>query len=390
MGLGKGVKPLGYHIKSLAKLDTGSIKIVGVFRKPTTLRSSERGTWVQNCVYVALMCSECGYEWVQRKKSFISNKCFKCPKCSYRLRYTIETLREKYEKEFWSTLKDRGDTKLIIPDQEYKSMNTPMTFTCLAHGDFVGTAHDVIRGNKLCPKCSEIRRHLDICDIKKYVSRTSKNEYVVLTDDYVKTKDKLLFEYVSLKYKFKLSFQEYKRGVRCPLFSMPISERIVSNLLQENKIEYNAQYRINGKNHAHFYDFYLPKYNLLVEMQGIQHYGLPADNMYSDPDRPKWDEEKKQLAKDHNLQLLTIPYTDFTVPKICEYFNDMNVPIIAKHTRDYISDHTPYGEIARYYRNHTWKDTRKKYGVSWETINKSFKTLYGFDKKEYLSKKQVI
>lgn len=61
------------------------------------------------------------------------------------------------------------------------------------------------------------------------------------------------------------------------------------------------------------YDFYLSKYNLLIEYQGRQHKELVeafgGEEYFKI--QQEHDKRKRQYAKDHNIKLLEIWYWDF-------------------------------------------------------------------------------
>ena len=62
------------------------------------------------------------------------------------------------------------------------------------------------------------------------------------------------------------------KGGHCPICGVTSKgEKRISAFLEKNKIDYVPQYRSPFFKKAPF-DFYLPKYNLLIEFQGIQHY----------------------------------------------------------------------------------------------------------------------
>lgn len=64
----------------------------------------------------------------------------------------------------------------------------------------------------------------------------------------------------------------YKRGLSCLICNDGISipNKFMASLLEELKEDYTPEYIITGANYR--YDFYLPKYNCIIEMHGRQHY----------------------------------------------------------------------------------------------------------------------
>lgn len=70
------------------------------------------------------------------------------------------------------------------------------------------------------------------------------------------------------------------------------------------------------------YDFYLPKYNLLIEYQGRQHYA-PIELFGGEEGlkiRRKYDNKKRAYAKSHSIDLLEISYKDDIEEKLEKYF----------------------------------------------------------------------
>jgi very-short-patch-repair endonuclease len=71
-------------------------------------------------------------------------------------------------------------------------------------------------------------------------------------------------------------------------------EEIVENLLIDLGLEYQSEFRVNGS----FYDFYLPKENLLIECDG--------EYWHSFPDAIRRDNNKDNLAKEKGYNLLRL------------------------------------------------------------------------------------
>ena len=46
----------------------------------------------------------------------------------------------------------------------------------------------------------------------------------------------------------------------------------IGKLLDEKEIEYKSEYQVISEGNKYRFDFYLPKYNLFIEYDGIQHY----------------------------------------------------------------------------------------------------------------------
>lgn len=61
------------------------------------------------------------------------------------------------------------------------------------------------------------------------------------------------------------------------------------------------------------FDFYLPKYNILIEYQGKQHYEpqQPFGGLERFEIQTKCDNLKREYCKKHNIKLIEIPYWDY-------------------------------------------------------------------------------
>ena len=101
----------------------------------------------------------------------------------------------------------------------------------------------------------------------------------------------------------------------CPMCGggIGVNERRVGRVLEELKIDYIAQYTFpDCKRHrALQFDYFLPKYNILIEYDGEQHFhpvkifGGEAKFM----DQKERDDIKNQYCRENNIPLIRVPYT---------------------------------------------------------------------------------
>ena len=126
---------------------------------------------------------------------------------------------------------------------------------------------------------------------------------------------------------FKMSIQHHLRS-GCNKCSLKIStgEQKVMSIIEELNIEYkfNKSFK-NFKNYTgrlFRYDFWLPKYNKIIEYDGEQHYLYPLKYIkmdiipYKFLERHKNDKLKDAYAMANGFQIIRIPYI------ICNY-NEM-------------------------------------------------------------------
>lgn len=98
----------------------------------------------------------------------------------------------------------------------------------------------------------------------------------------------------------------------CSICNESKGEKEIINYLENNNISYNTQYRFDD---CKFYytlpfDFYLPRYNILIEFDGIQHFEIVKHfgGLNSFIDRKIRDTVKTIYCKDNNIKLIRIPY----------------------------------------------------------------------------------
>ena len=92
---------------------------------------------------------------------------------------------------------------------------------------------------------------------------------------------------------------------------------IYSGLESKLNIEYIVQYRINGCKDVKPlpFDFYLPKYNILIEYDGLGHYNFNDKSEWRTKENvlltQKHDNIKTKYCEDNNIKLIRIPYYDY-------------------------------------------------------------------------------
>ena len=98
-------------------------------------------------------------------------------------------------------------------------------------------------------------------------------------------------------------------GRGCPKCKRSHMENDISMLLTNNNIEFIEQKKFSWLG-LQSLDFYLPKYNIGIECQGMQHFE-PTKHFKNCEVLLKRDELKYQLCNENNLKLLY--YTDYNI-----------------------------------------------------------------------------
>ena len=137
-------------------------------------------------------------------------------------------------------------------------------------------------------------------------------------------------------------FFEWKKCIYCHPLPSPnntsIGEVFIANYLADNKIQFRQQERFKTcKRHTYLpFDFYLPQYDILIELQGAHHF-IPTSfssdksqvakekNLYDVQER---DEIKRQWAKDNDYILIELRYSDLNdLSAILRYYINQNINI---------------------------------------------------------------
>lgn len=258
----------------------------------------------------------------------------------------------------------------------YTNNTTKSKLICEYHGDFYRNIKQ-IRKNILCPKCinkittteqfinksilihgnkynykntkyTSIRKKLKVkCNLhgefELYPSQHVKGQgcqickYDLLKNEFIKKAKKIHnYDYSKVVYKnnktniivvckthgdFLVRPDNHINLLNgCPKCSISNGELIISNFLDQNGIEYQIQKKFNNcilKDKLRF-DFYLPKYNICIEFNGIQHYesvdyfGGKKTLEYN----IKRDIIKKEYCNSNNIQLFIIKYNENILDKL--------------------------------------------------------------------------
>lgn len=216
--------------------------------------------------------------------------------------------------------------KLIHSDKydyskvDYVNYDTEICIICPKHGEFWQTPDNHLHG-KGCKKCGLDNSH------KKQMKTTDKfiSECKDVFGD--------LYDYTETVYngknvnvivkcnkcgrKFEITPHNHlihKEG--CSYCKQSKMEKSIGKFLDDNGIEYETQktfkWLINGKSIKKL-DFYLPKHNIAIECQGLQHFkpiewfgGEKNHNIQKNND-----ELKRKLCKENNIKLLY--YSDLKI-----------------------------------------------------------------------------
>ena len=186
-----------------------------------------------------------------------------CPNCVGNKRLTTE--------EFIRRAKDVHGDRYDYSKVEYINAMKKVCIICPKHGEFwqIPASHLSGRGCRYC--ADNIKRSTE-----EFIRKSKKihgNKYDYSKVQYINNSTKVCI--ICPEHgKFWQVPSSHLRGKGCPNCNESQMEKNTANFLEENNIEYIRQARKTdlvwlGRQSL---DFYLPKYNIAIECQGIQHF----------------------------------------------------------------------------------------------------------------------
>ena len=252
-----------------------------------------KGTHTKVCI----ICPKHGEFWQTPRKHLEGNG---CPKCCGRGKTTEEFIKKAREVH--------GD-KYDYSKVKYVNIRTKVCIICPIHGEFWQTppSHITLKNN--CPKCShQSYKHTKETFIENAVN-VHGDKYDYSKVEYINNRTKICI--ICPKHgEFWQSPNSHLQGRGCPKCNESHLETEMDLLLKNIGIEYEREktffwLKNNDENNLKL-DFYLPKYNIAIECQGLQHY-IVAENMggYDGLKRRKENDKcKKKLCVEHGIHIL--------------------------------------------------------------------------------------
>lgn len=282
-----------------------------------------------------LKCNKCGKTFMRDVNALMINNT--CPYCNgknrnltYKTNEFIEKARnihgDKYD--YSKTVYKKTDEKICVICHKINDFGDE-------HGEFWVTPHSHIGVSKTgCPKCSG-KHQKTTEEFIKEAKIVQDNFYDYSEVKYInaKTKVKII---CPVHGEFWQTPNSHLMGQGCPICKQSVYERKINKFLKENNIEYIPQYKPSFLRPLSL-DFYLPKYDLGIEVQGYQHFH-PVKYWGGDKNfeyTKNRDDKKRLLCEKHGIKVLyyselkmDYPYEVITNPqKLLEVIQ--NSPIFA-------------------------------------------------------------
>jgi hypothetical protein len=204
--------------------------------------------------------------------------------------------------------------------KEYKDNKSKVKIICKYHGEFTQRVNDHISKGIGCPECTLDRFRISKDDFITRSNVTHNNKYIYPKNIKFKSnKDKIEIECKKHGI-FKQRVDAHLQGKGCTICKDSKGELEVREYLIKNGIEFIQQKRFSDcmfKSELPF-DFYLPKYNICIEYNGIQHY-KPIDyfgGIKSFHYQLIRDKIKNEYCSKKNIHLIVIKYNESVNDKL--------------------------------------------------------------------------
>ena len=208
---------------------------------------------------VCIICPEHGEFWQTPHAHLYGQG---CPKCYGNIKLTKE--------DFIGKSKHIHGDKYDYSKVEYNGFDSKVCIICLKHGEFWQTPHMHLQGQG-CPKCYGLNKTND--DIISEFITIHGDKYDYSKVEYINTETKVCI--ICPEHgEFWQTPHNHLQGQGCPKCRNSKLHNKIRTLLKSNNIYFEEEKTFNWLRYKGnlYLDFYLPDYNIAIEVQGIQHF----------------------------------------------------------------------------------------------------------------------
>lgn len=248
-----------------------------------------------------------------------------CEKCAREKRTKANTLSTE---QFISRARTIHGDKYEYSKVNYTHGLTKVTIICPIHGDFTQkpAVHLYASRKKGCPHCGKSSmQQKNKKSREEFIEKASKIHNNFFSYENVIYEDcRIPVEIICPKHgSFFTTPRHHIEGVSgCPKCIESIGEKTIRQFLNEQQIEFIRQKTFDKCKYKRLlpFDFYLPKYHMVIEYQGEQHY-KPVEHWGGEKSLKETqhrDSIKKDFCVKNNVGYLAIPYTEDPIQKLQE------------------------------------------------------------------------
>ncbi len=243
-----------------------------------------------------------------------------CKKCGNEKRFANQF---KSQESILEKIKNIHGDKYIYDKVIYKGIDQHIILKCKIHGEFLITPHSIFNQKAGCKECGYIKLSkifkLDQNDFIKKASLIHRNIYDYSRVVYKNTDKKVII--VCKKHgQFYQTPHSHLNGHGCSKCKQSNGEKEILFFLESKKIKYFYHKHLPGCIYKGklFFDFYLPKLNICIEYDGIQHF-KPIDyfgGLEQFNETIKKDLIKNDFCQKNNINLIRISYKENIIKKL--------------------------------------------------------------------------
>lgn len=279
-------------------------------------------------------CKKCKRKWMRKPANVLASKVMGCPFCDVNTNSSLCLSNA----EFLGRLKAINNT--IEPLEPYYRSKVPIKVRCKCCGNVWKVAPaNLLRGTS-CKRCANSGPHPSHYLSKgKALQRLNETHpFIKLVGPYRGMEHETQFQCCRCGYVFTNTIRYLMKVAKdCPYCSnicYSRQESILKRFLDKEKVNYQFSYKplynplTNQKLH---FDFYLPELNLLIEIQGYQHFrarDLFGGKLGLDYLQLK-DQYKRDWAVRHGYCLMYINYNDKTVHTFLDHLKSIHANYLA-------------------------------------------------------------
>ena len=263
---------------------------------------------------ISCRCTKCGNEWITKPNYLLDGT--RCPVCSNNER--IENSRwtqERFEEEL-----HKADSTIEVIGK-YKGYNEKILVHCKdCDTVYKTTPHILINGHK-CKACAmKAVGEMKTKSTDTFITELrSISPNIEIIGEYVQSKEKVECLCKDCGNIWFATPNNLLKGNNCPVCSVKKSksEKKIQEILDKQGIVYESQKKYDDLfgvgNKLLSYDFYIPRYNILIEAQGQQHEN-PIEIFGGEKQfkiQQEHDKRKREYAENNGYKLLEIWYYDY-------------------------------------------------------------------------------
>lgn len=258
--------------------------------------------YIGSKIDIELLHKKCGH--TIKMKPYILYRGGRCSYCMGNHKRTAADVKDLIE--------DGGDYSFIKLNEKL-GVNNKITVKHKKCGNEFSTTPNIFIHGHGCPYCKSGTLEAGRASLYKFAED---NGYSILSE-YTGNKNPIKLRHNICGNEFTKTPTHFKGGCGCPYcFTGRKSkgEAAIKKVLKEHNINFITEKTFPDlvDDATLKFDFYIEDMNLLIEYDGIQHY----EDTWHDPEKfrltQKHDNMKNEYCKLHNIELIRIPYWDYS------------------------------------------------------------------------------